>query len=300
MAKIDHLIKKIPRQKISDRVFEQVKDLITTGKFLPGQKIPGEIELTSLFDVSRSSVREAILKLECLGFVEQKRGEGTFVKSVTQAPIQNYMEEMLREKLFLTGFMEVRDVLETWAAATAAIRADQEEIDQLKEIIQEMRNNETGKIGYELNVKLHRSIAMATHNPFIVHMMGSILSWLSTITDQVYTNGPENLELQHQFTKQYYLYQANKDKIESAYPPVRYNTTGYNLRGVVKDGQLDLRSLFAGSEGILGIVTRLKFRLIPRPAHDSLVVAYFDDIVSSARAVENSVFFRVLCRVYPA
>ena len=59
-------------------VFEQIKELIVTGKLLPEQKIPGEMALTSLFNVSRSSVREAILKLECLGFVEQKRGGWDF------------------------------------------------------------------------------------------------------------------------------------------------------------------------------------------------------------------------------
>ncbi len=85
----------------------------------------------------------------------------------------------------------------------------------------------------------------------------------------------------------YELYQTHARQIEAAYPPVRYNTTGYNLRGLVKDDRLDLRHLFAGSEGTLGVVTRLKFRLLPRPGHDSLVVAYFNDIVSSAKAVEK-------------
>ena len=85
----------------------------------------------------------------------------------------------------------------------------------------------------------------------------------------------------------YALYRAHEETIETAYPAVRYNTTGYNLRRLVKEDRLDLRPLFAGSEGTLGVVTRLKFRLIPRPGHDSLVVAYFNDIVSSARAVEK-------------
>ena len=83
------------------------------------------------------------------------------------------------------------------------------------------------------------------------------------------------------------LYTDNRDVIESAYPSVRYNSSGYNLRGLVSEDRLDLRRLFAGSEGTLGITTRMKLRLIDKPAHDSLVVAYFSDIRSASQAVQQ-------------
>ncbi|MFZ7125390.1 MAG: FAD-binding and (Fe-S)-binding domain-containing protein [Desulfobacterales bacterium] len=82
------------------------------------------------------------------------------------------------------------------------------------------------------------------------------------------------------------LYRSHSETIEAAYPEMPFNTAGYNLRGLVRDGRLDLRRLIAGAEGTLGIITRLTFRLADRPSHDSLVVAYMDDIVSSARAVQ--------------
>ncbi|MFW5854186.1 MAG: FAD-binding and (Fe-S)-binding domain-containing protein [Thermodesulfobacteriota bacterium] len=84
----------------------------------------------------------------------------------------------------------------------------------------------------------------------------------------------------------YRLYQENAAAIESAYPATRFNTAGYNLRGMVQDGRLDLRRLLAGSEGTLGVITRLTFQLIDKPAHDSLVVAFMDDITASAKAVQ--------------
>lgn len=94
-------------------------------------------------------------------------------------------------------------------------------------------------------------------------------------------------ELPEPFQKIYDLYARNQADIESAYPAIRCNTSGYNLRGLVRDGRLDLTRLFAGAEGTLGVVTRLKFRLLPRPGHDALVVAFFTDILSSARAVQD-------------
>jgi FAD/FMN-containing dehydrogenase/Fe-S oxidoreductase len=83
------------------------------------------------------------------------------------------------------------------------------------------------------------------------------------------------------------LYEEHRSTIESAYPNPPSNVCGYNLRGLVAGGRLDLRRLVAGSEGTLGIVTRLKFRLLERPRYDSLVVAFFDDLLASARAVQR-------------
>lgn len=92
---------------------------------------------------------------------------------------------------------------------------------------------------------------------------------------------PENLQ------DLYRLYVSNAEKIEAAYPDTPYNTAGYNLRGLVQNGRLDLRRLFAGAEGTLGVATKLRFRLRDTPSYDSLVIAYMSDIVLSARAVQD-------------
>jgi FAD/FMN-containing dehydrogenase/Fe-S oxidoreductase len=84
------------------------------------------------------------------------------------------------------------------------------------------------------------------------------------------------------------LYQQRTAVIESAYPPIACNVAGYNLRGLVTDGRLRLHRLLCGAEGTLGIATRLRLRLIPKPAADTLVVAYFDGIVQAARAVQQA------------
>ena len=81
------------------------------------------------------------------------------------------------------------------------------------------------------------------------------------------------------------LYDENRAVIEGAYPDTAFNSAGYNLRGLVRDGRLRLGRLLAGAEGTLAVATRLALRLRPRPGADSLVVAYMDDIVRSARAV---------------
>ncbi|WP_022849931.1 anaerobic glycerol-3-phosphate dehydrogenase subunit C [Limisalsivibrio acetivorans] len=93
-------------------------------------------------------------------------------------------------------------------------------------------------------------------------------------------------KLPPRFRRLFDLYERNRETIENGYPDVKYNVSGYNLRSLVEDGQLKLGKLLGGSEGTLAIVTRMTFRLHEKPPYDSLVVAYFDDIVKSAKAVQ--------------
>ena len=59
-----------------------LKELINTQKLLPGDQIPSENELSSAFNISRMTVRQAIQELMREGIVTIRRGEGTFVSSV--------------------------------------------------------------------------------------------------------------------------------------------------------------------------------------------------------------------------
>jgi FAD/FMN-containing dehydrogenase/Fe-S oxidoreductase len=94
-------------------------------------------------------------------------------------------------------------------------------------------------------------------------------------------NLPENLK------KLASMYEANAELIESSYPDIACNVAGYQLRGLAKNKNLRLGSLFGGSEGTLGITTKLTFRLKDKPACDTLLVVFFDDIVSSAKTVQK-------------
>ncbi|MBT8340017.1 MAG: FAD-binding protein [Desulfatitalea sp.] len=82
------------------------------------------------------------------------------------------------------------------------------------------------------------------------------------------------------------LYLQHRQVIEAAYPDIACNVAGYNLRGLVHQDRLYLHRLLCGSEGTLGLTTRLRLRLLARPAAESLVVAYFEDIIKAARAVQ--------------
>ncbi len=68
--------------KVPDRIYDYLKDNITTGKFHSGEKMPSEAELVKELSVSRNSLREAITRLEHEGYLVRKHGLGTFVMNV--------------------------------------------------------------------------------------------------------------------------------------------------------------------------------------------------------------------------
>jgi len=101
---------------------------------------------------------------------------------------------------------------------------------------------------------------------------------LSEIAEIEASKLPENLK------KLYKLISANINEINYAYPPIKCNVSGYELRDMVKDDHLYLHKLLGGSEGTLAIVTKLTFALKERKSASALVVAYFDDKITSAKA----------------
>ncbi len=74
-------LKPIKPKRISDQVFEQLRELIYKGEFKPGAQIPPERDLAFSMEVSRTSVRNAINKLVTMGLLEHRQGQGTFVSS---------------------------------------------------------------------------------------------------------------------------------------------------------------------------------------------------------------------------
>jgi FAD/FMN-containing dehydrogenase/Fe-S oxidoreductase len=102
--------------------------------------------------------------------------------------------------------------------------------------------------------------------------------WLSVLYSTPVSELPANLRELFNSLK------ANRELIKQAYPAIPCNVCGYELRYTDSGGQLNLLKLLGGSEGTLAIVTRLVFRLVSKPKFSTLIIAYFRDIVSSAKA----------------
>lgn len=174
-------LKPIKPKRISDQVFDQLRELIFRGEFKTGDKILTERELSEAFSVSRTSVRDAINKLVVMGLLEQRQGQGTFV-CIPEARDKNPIGTMVKSQdATITDLLEVRMGLECNAAALAAARAVDKDFKFMGKSIEEMQKEvASGRLGTEADTAFHMAIAYATQNPLQVFIMKNFYDFLFT------------------------------------------------------------------------------------------------------------------------
>lgn len=174
------MLKPIRPKRISDQVFEQLKDLIFRGHFKPGEKLMTERELALSLGVSRPTVREALNKLVAIRLLEHRQGQGTFVNFPAGTAGDNPLTALMDvHDVSLEDLLEVRLGLECNAVALAARRATEEDIHELEQSVEDMIEavNE-GKLGSDADISFHMAIAYATKNAVQVHIMRSLYDLL--------------------------------------------------------------------------------------------------------------------------
>ena len=77
--------KSVEPQRLYRQIAKQIQDLIKSGEFAVGSRLPAERDLATQLSVSRPSVREALIALEVEGVIEVRTGSGIYVKSLGQS-----------------------------------------------------------------------------------------------------------------------------------------------------------------------------------------------------------------------
>ena len=122
--KINMKFSPINPQKISDSIVIHIEDLILNGLLKPGDKLPAERELAKDLAVSRTSLRDALIKLEARGLLKARHSGGTYVRDIIGPVFTDQLVDLLSGNPdAMLDLLEVREALERVAAYYAAERA---------------------------------------------------------------------------------------------------------------------------------------------------------------------------------
>jgi len=167
----------IAMRTAGERIAERIVTAIALGEFVPDQRLPTERELAALLEVSRTTVREALQRLQAAGYVTTRRGRGggTFVRT-GRGPDS---DEMIRRTLVpawadLSEILDFRRLIEQLVARTAAQRRDERDIAAIRGAVDDYARAADREASRLADHALHQAIARAAHNARLVDLSASI------------------------------------------------------------------------------------------------------------------------------
>lgn len=164
------MLKQVEKQRIADEIVDQLRALILAGEYPPGSRLPAERELAKALGVNRSSLREALKKLEHMGLLSIRQGDGTRVT--------NFMEhagiELVQHLIPLADSSYpriIRDAMEfrlfycSELARLAAARRTDEDLEKMRRIAERCEVEDIKLIDLlEPAFEFYVALASATRN----------------------------------------------------------------------------------------------------------------------------------------
>ena len=175
------MYKRIQTRRAFEEVASQIRDQLSSGALVPGDRLPPERELARQFDLSRNTVREALRSLEMAGILEFRKGMhgGAFVREGHgSAVIAGFTDlfrlgmfepEHLKEARLLVGMAVTRAACRRATEGDiAALRANLEASDAA---VREGRTAERMRLGLEF----HRQLAKGSGNPIYMVLTDALM-----------------------------------------------------------------------------------------------------------------------------
>lgn len=154
------------RTTLSDQVAEGILSLVIERGLKKGDSIPSTGEFAEHFGVSRTVIREAFAELAGRGLLLRQQGK----ESRLDLPGSKHLQDLLAARLDHDGIdrfdlHEFRSVIEIGAARIAARNRSEQDVTVLKEALHALEIAHTDEELHAADIKLHRGVAAASHNP---------------------------------------------------------------------------------------------------------------------------------------
>jgi|Deesub1362A_J573_1020465.scaffolds.fasta_scaffold01731_7 GntR family transcriptional repressor for pyruvate dehydrogenase complex len=173
-------------ERVSDRIIEQIRDAILSGRLKPGDRLASEKELVAQFGVSKATMREALRVLEAMGLVEIRKGTqgGVFVAEVDmKTTVHSIMNFLHFKAVSVRDITMLRFMIEPSVAHLAALVRSGEDIVRLQEMVEADPGDRGGAAGKEIG--FHRYLARMTGNPILILIMDFLDNLLRDLKEQL-------------------------------------------------------------------------------------------------------------------
>ncbi|MFA6505077.1 MAG: FadR/GntR family transcriptional regulator [Treponemataceae bacterium] len=176
------------RKSLYEDISNQILEMISEGKWTEGERIPGEIELSNMFEVSRNSMRESIKALELIGILRAKSGRGTYVSDQAIARIQQIKFSNVPEDDYsIDEIMEFRLLIEPSVVRAATRLAGKDDFTRLRGILEQgVKAVHEQKYDFELGFSFHSTLFKIVDNRIVNGLVDQLNDKLIAVRKKVF------------------------------------------------------------------------------------------------------------------
>jgi GntR family transcriptional regulator, transcriptional repressor for pyruvate dehydrogenase complex len=214
---------------VTDEAILRIKAMIVSGELGPGDRLPPEKELSESLGLSRSSLREAVKALAVIRVLDVRRGDGTYVTSLTPSLLLDAMSFVvdIHQDASVLELFEVRRILEPAAGALAARRVTAQDVEHLRALVAEVDETTPADELVANDVVFHRYIAERSGNAYLTSLLDTLSG--STLRARVWRGLTEEGALSRTLTE----HRAIVDALETADPDLVAAQLTVHISGVI-------------------------------------------------------------------
>jgi GntR family transcriptional repressor for pyruvate dehydrogenase complex len=161
---------------VTDEAIGKIKAMIVTGTLRAGDRLPKEADLAAELGLSRNSLREAVKALSLVNILDVRQGDGTYVTSLEPTLLLealSFIVDFHRDATVLE-LLAVRRILEPAATAMATERATEDELEDLRKLLDSLGPDPAVEDLVANDLEFHRKIAVCSGNSVLSSLVESM------------------------------------------------------------------------------------------------------------------------------
>ena len=170
------MLQRVEKQRIAEEIVDQLRGLILQGTYTPGDKLPPERKLAVELGVNRASLREAIKKLEHMGLVKTRQGDGTRVLDWMQTAGLELVRHLVERGSpdILRDVLEFRAIYGREVARLAAERATPADVVRLEGLAEQATHDVSPEELLRLDLDFYVGLSEASRNQVFKLLINTI------------------------------------------------------------------------------------------------------------------------------
>jgi DNA-binding FadR family transcriptional regulator len=171
---------KIKKKTLVTEVTEKIHYYILSNKIQPDGKLPGELELASMFGISRPVVREALRPLQYIGLIESIKNKGIIIKKLNPGKLLGeHLPFLAKDQAFQEDLTEFRQILEIGTIELVIEKASDSALEKIMRAAEKYKRKVEQKAPHKeihsADALFHIAILEASGNDFLLEMNSIIL-----------------------------------------------------------------------------------------------------------------------------